>query len=417
MSETVLQAPADRLAALGRALVESRRYASESSEELSRAWRDATGALEDEQRQAAVEQVDALLVGPQLSDAALSEAPTAGGGKVQSLLKQRAGLELKLQSEAKKTKETAAKLDKQRDEHKQALESLSLQQRRIKELEQERSKLLTETSRLESQWRLQVNETEQAKLQYDKLKSSRQTLGDQATSQTERITELEVENERLKKQVESTLRERDTKVTSAEADADQAEAQSSSAAFGRVWSRLREQIPDLFLETHMPNEQTFERLGDTYVEFMRVLATLEMHVHHLMRDLRQVSERSDKLNHFYIMFTKNPGLVDTLRGYLATGKRKGNFVNLLRAQQAWARAFATGTYKVIVRSPVLIAEELNHKSWPIKTGFTVTEDAAIGKYYKETAVKTIPEKLGTEFRKHAAEMSYEDYDSLMKRHK
>ena len=73
MSETALQAPADRLAALGRALVESRRYASESSEQLSRAWRDATAALEDEQRQAAVEQVDALLAGPQAPDAGLSE--------------------------------------------------------------------------------------------------------------------------------------------------------------------------------------------------------------------------------------------------------------------------------------------------------------------------------------------------------
>jgi hypothetical protein len=142
---------------------------------------------------------------------------------------------------------------------------------------------------------------------------------------------------------------------------------------------------------------------------------LELHVHRLLRDLRQVSDRNDKLNHFYIIFTKNPGLLDTLKDFLAHENRRGNFVNLLRAQQAWARAFATGTYKTIVRSPAVIADELNYKSWPLKTGFTKTEDAALGEYFKATVQKSVPEKLGTLFRKQAAETAYEDYDALMKR--
>jgi hypothetical protein len=70
---------------------------------------------------------------------------------------------------------------------------------------------------------------------------------------------------------------------------------------------------------------------------------------------------------------------------------------------------------VIVRSPVTIGDELNYKSWKIETGFMKTEDAAIGEYYKRTVVKMAPEKLGTLFRKQAAEMAYEDYNDLMKR--
>ena len=81
---------------------------------------------------------------------------------------------------------------------------------------------------------------------------------------------------------------------------------------------------------------------------------------------------------------------------------------------AKTRAFASGPYKAIVRSPVTIADEMNYRNWPLKTGFTRGEEAAIGEYYKQTALKTIPEKLGTLFRKQAADMAYEDYNNLMR---
>jgi hypothetical protein len=196
---------------------------------------------------------------------------------------------------------------------------------------------------------------------------------------------------------------------------DRAEAARAESAFQRLWERMQSEVPEVFVKTHVPTEQTFEQLCGALVDFVRTFAVLELHVHQMLRDLRQVSEKSDKLNHFYIMFTKNPGLLETLKDYLASGKRKGNFMNLLRAHQAWVRAFASGTYKTIVRSPVTISAELNYKSWPLKTGFTKTEDAAVGEYFKQTAQKTIPEKLGTQFRKQAADMAYEDYNDLMKR--
>ncbi|GAG49430.1 unnamed protein product, partial [marine sediment metagenome] len=103
------------------------------------------------------------------------------------------------------------------------------------------------------------------------------------------------------------------------------------------------------------------------------------------------------------------------RDYLSSGKRKGNFCNLLRAQQVWARAFGSGAYKAIVRSPVLIGEELNYRSWPVETGVFVTEDVAVGKFFKEKVYKEAPEKVGTTLRRHAADMAYEDYNNLMKR--
>ena len=240
-------------------------------------------------------------------------------------------------------------------------------------------------------------------------------MGDQATEQAEQINALKADNDRLRQELETALKKRDQDVSLARDAAGAAEDASADAAFGRLWKRMQTEIPEVFTETHVPTEKTFEQCCDALVEFLRTLATLELHVHHLLRDLRQVSDKNDQLNRFYIMFTKNAGLTETLKDFLVSGRKKGNFTNLLRAQQAWARAFASGAYKAVVRSPVTIADELNYKSWPIKAGFTKTEEAAIGEYYKTTAQKTIPEKLGTLFRKQIADMAYEDYNDLMRR--
>lgn len=285
----------------------------------------------------------------------------------------------------------------------------------MRELRTERSGLLSTISDLESQVRKQVNETEQVNLRYEKLKSSRQVMSDQATDHAERIAQLEEENEKLKVQLEQALRERDKRVAVAADEVAEAREETGDAFLKQLWQRMNKEFPEVFVDTHTPTRATFEHLSTATVELLSFVATIERHVHQSLKDLRQVGQQSDKLNHFYIMFTKNPGLFDTFRDYVITGKRKNNCFQLLRAQQTWARAFATGLYKVIVRSPVVISDELSTKDWPIKTGFTVSEEAAIGKYYKETACKQIPEKLGTTFRKHAAEMVYEDYDDLMKR--
>ncbi len=417
MSESAELMAAERLASLGRAAIECRRFASPQREGLGEAWGEAVARLKRPQRKAALQEVEGLLA-PQAGGPGGGGEPTATGEPTappQELLRQRASLELKLQTEAERCKELEAALRREQNEQREALQSLSLQQRKLKEFQEERSRLLSEVGQIESKLRLQINETEQVQLKYDKLKSSRKSLGDQATEQTEQITALKAENERLRQELEAARQERDTRVTDAETRVAEAEAETAETVMKRLWAGMQTEIPEVFAETHVPTQRTFEHVCAVLVEFVRAFATLELHVHHMLRDLRQVSERADKLNHFYIMFTKNPGLVDTLRDYLSSGKRKGNFSNLLRAQQVWARAFGSGAYKAIVRSPVLIGEELNYRSWPIKSGFTVTEDAALGKYFKEEVHKAVPEKVGTTLRRHAADMAYEDYNNLMKR--
>jgi DNA repair exonuclease SbcCD ATPase subunit len=404
---------AGRLALLARAAVEGHRYAADECRNLDELRDQTVGRLAKKERPAVLEEVERLVpeAGPRQARSEglrLGEAETGGTAE---LLRQRAGLELKLQTEQQQREELEQTHKREQTEHREAVEALSLQRRKLKELQEERSRLLSEVGSLESKLRVEINATEQAELKYQKLKASRQIMGDQATEQAEQINALKAENERMKQELEAALQERDTDVASAKGAVEAAEDARAETAFKRLWERMRGEVPEVFVETNVPTEKTFAQLCDAFVEFLRTLAVLELHVHHLLRDLRQVSEKSDKLNHFYIMFTKNPGLAETLRDYLTTGKRKGNFMNLLRAQQAWVRAFASGTYKVIVRSPGTIADELNYRKWPLDR----EKDAAVGKYLKETAQKAIPDKLGTLFRKQAADMAYEDYNDLMKR--
>jgi signal transduction histidine kinase len=417
MSHATPLPSAGRLAVLARAAVEGRRYTAADHAALGEACEQALRSVDEKSRPAVLEEVARLVPERPSRQAAAGGVMLGGAGEGRSaeLMRQRAGLELKLQTEQEQRREVEQALRHEQAEHREAVEALSLQQRKLKELQEERSKLLSEVGQLESKLRVEINATEQAQLKYEKLKASRHAVGDQATEQAEQINALQAESQRLRQELEAALKERDRDVAGAKGAVDQAVQARADVAFGRLWARMRQEVPEVFVETTVPAEETFERLCDAFVEFLRALAVFELHVHHLLRDLRQVSDTSDKLNHFYIMFTKNPGLLDTLKDFLVSDKRKGNFVNLLRAQQAWVRAFATGSYKTIVRSPVTIAEELNYKSWPLKTGFTKTEEAAIGEYFKATAQKTVPEKLGTRFRKQAAEMAYEDYNNLMKR--
>jgi DNA repair exonuclease SbcCD ATPase subunit len=344
---------AERLTALARAAAEGRRYAAPERAGLDEARDRALATLDQKKRSAVLEEVEPLIGKRAAPPPAVAAAPGEGPSKTSAgeLLRERASLQLRLQAEEEKRKEVEQARAHAQKEHREAIEALALQQRRVKELQADRTNLLSEISGLESKLRVQVNATEQAELKYEKLKASRQVMGDQATEQAEQINALKAENGQLKRQLEAVLQERDRDVAGAKGVAEQAEEARAEVAFQRLWARMRAEVPEVFVETHVPTEKTFEELCDALVEFLRTFVVLELHVHHLLRDLRQVSEKSDKLNHFYIMLTKNPGLVETLRDYLVTGKRKGNFMNLLRAHQAWVRAFASGTYGSRPASP------------------------------------------------------------------
>ena len=402
---------AARLALLARAMVERSRFAAADAASFEQACKAIVEDVDEKRRAALVDEAAALAS----LQRTVATPQADGGGAADAAVRQRASVELKLETERAARQDAEKALQSEQADHREATEALALRQKKIKELETERSQLLEQVDELESKLRVAHNATEQAELKYDKLKNSRTPVDNQVTQQAEQLAALQAENERLTKQIEATLKEKDHDVSQATSAVEAAADASAATAFARLWQQLRADVPDVFVDTIVPTEKNFAQLGEAFVEFLRTMATIELHVHQLLRDLRQVSESSDKLNHFYIMFTKNPGLLDTLKAFVTTGKGKGNFTNLLRAHQAWARAFATGAYKTIVRSPNVIADELNYKSWPLKTGFTKSEDAALGEYFKANVQRSLPEKLGTAFRKHIAEMAYEDYNELMKR--
>lgn len=400
----------ERLAALARLEQEAGRY---EAGELERVAAPPPTVETAAIRKRALEYVESLASPGAPRDASRPIAQDAGGA-VQELLRQKANLELQIQSERDRLRKLESDLNAAREENRQSVETLTLQQRKIKELTDERSRLLAETSDLDGRLRLQVNEIEQLKLQIEKLKGSRQALGDQAVGHSEQITALKAENESLRGELELVRKQRDADVAAARSQTAAAQGATADAAYRQLWAKLAEDAPEVFLATHVPTDKTFERLCEAMVELVRAASVIEFHVHQLLRDLRQVGQQNDPINQFYINFTRHPGMVELLRDFLATGRQKGNFVNVLRAKLCWARAFGTGPYKAIVRAPALLGDELNYKNWQFKVGFG-GEDAALGKHFKEVAQRAVPDKLGTVLRKQAAELAHEDYNELMKR--
>ena len=409
----------DRLANLARVAAEAdRAETSQHGADLAQIVSGAHAAVGDDFPDDLLTQLEGAFASSNGGGQDAGSAATLGSaasGSPQELLKQRASLELKLQGEIAARKDLEKTVETERTDYKQAIESLSLQRAKIKELEEGRSKLLAEVRSVENNLRLQINETEQIKLKHQKLQDSRQTLGDQATSQTERLNELTAENEQLRQQVQDALSDRDSTRDVAHQEVSHAESQTEQAAFAHLWKRMSDALPEIFIETHVPTRKTFESVSDGFVEMIRTLANLEVHVHHMLKGLRQVGDDNCKISQFYIMFTKNPNLSVTLRDFLVGRKRSSNVANLVRALRAWARAFGTGLHKAVLRSDSMLAEELNYKKWPVKAGFGKSEDQVVGKHFREVAQRAIPDKFGTDLRRQAADFAYQDYNSYMKR--
>jgi hypothetical protein len=366
-------------------------------------------------RSSTEDDLNALLpVSAAATDIAPPAAPAEPRGAVNDLMRQRAALELKLQTADARIRELETTQQAQENERRQAAEALALQQTRLAGLQEERAKLLAEVSELETRLRRQINQTEQVELQYEKLKAARGAMGQQATEHAEQLNALRAENEALRQELERARQERDVRVADVSARKDAAEARSEDSAFQDIWVAVQPQLPELFVATHVPTRATFTQVAESLVELTRTFTLLEQHVHHLLKDLRQVAQQNDPLNHFYGVLTRNPPLLATLRDFLISGKRKNNFTRLVRALSAWTMAFSTGLNKVIIRSPTLIASELNYRQWPLPKSMVLTEEARIGKYFRDVASKSVPDALGTAFKRHAAEMVHEDYNDLMR---
>ncbi len=401
----------DRLLALGRASLETHRYAFPDASGVEAAWRSALATVPPDRREGLQPEVDALIPAtPDAKAAAPRPADAPSKGAIQEWMQKAAGLELKLKTEADRYATLDSTLKHERENHQQAIETLGLQQRKLKELQETNVKLVEESSRLEAQLRVQINQTEQVQLQLDTLKNSRQAIGGQVTGQAEQINQLKAENQALREQLAGARAEVHQQSTVAETKLEVAESHTADAEFERLWKLMNEKLPEVFIATHVPNSQTFERVDATLLEFVRVFATLEKHVHEMLKSLRIVSDPNDKIGQWYQRLTRAPGLVELLNGYLATGRGWNNCRNLLRALHAWTMALATGLHKVILQAPTPIAEQLNFRKWPIKLGYG--EEANVGKYFKETARQAIPDQLGTLFKKQAGDLAHEDFNML-----
>lgn len=345
------------------------------------------------------------------SAAQTTSAPAPAGSDLQ---RTKASLELQLQTEQTRARELERDLKKLRSDHEQALETLRLQQKKLKELTDERARLLNDLSLVENKLRVQINENEQLAARMEKIQSTRQLMGEQSTEQTERINSLREEVEQLRAELEAQRQRRDRDLGQAHEEVRRAGENTAEAVIQELWRLLQTDLPEAFSPTHVPTRATVQNLGEAVCEMVRALATIEAHVIDRLKHSRQLNDPTDKISSFYNMLSKSPGLLDTLRDFLVTGRRKSNFVNLLRAHQVWAQALATGPNKALIRSAAQIFERLNYRRWPLEKGRFVSEEAAIGKYFREN-VRTLADEMANELRKLGADLSYQDYDDLMKR--
>lgn len=414
MSTITTKLRPERMGVLARLLIERDRGGASSPTVIDDIWRGQLGAIAEKERPNAAQQAAPLMYQPRGKAGGAGSAP-GGAVDMPEVMKQKASLELQLQTVTDRAREMERKLKRYESDGAEASQSLSLQQKKIKELQDERSKLLDNIHELESKLRGQTNETEQVQIQLQKLQASRQSMGDQATEHIEQIAALKAEIEDLKRQLAESQATHHRDTTTAETKIADAESRTGEAVMLGVWQRMQKQVPELFVETHVPKQRTFESMGDAFVEFVRAWAEMELHVHHMLRDLRQVNDPNDRLNKFHMQFKRMPSLVETLRDFLVSGTRAGNFTNQLRALRAWSRAFTSGIHKVILKAPFVLSEELNPRNWEYSKGMMESEEAAIGKHFKQSVSKELPDKLGGIFRRQASELSYEDYNELFKR--
>lgn len=328
--------------------------------------------------------------------------------------RQRASLELKLATETEKTRVAESALRKLEADHKEAMETLATQQRRIRELTEERGKLAAQASENEAKLRLQMNETEQMLLKLERSKSSQRHVGQQATEQTERITALEQEVRQARERVEQALRERDAGFSQAAEQVRAAREQSVEGMLARRWAALRLDSPALFLETHTPTPETFERTGRAAAHLGHELRVVEHEVMSRLKELRATGDVHNRASQLYLRLTEQPGLEDTLRAFLGGTRAEGFLVARARAVQALACAILHGLYAAVVRSRELLADAMNYRTWSVRGGLTLSEDAAIGRYYRETAQREIPDRVGTTLRKLAAEEATTRFEELLR---
>lgn len=402
--------PPERLAALARARSERLRAAAQPVDSIDAACGAALALHRDRRaRQDLVQTAAAVAARKSAARSASSEAAEAETAA--EALRQRAAVELRLAAETERVATLETQLRRESADRREAIDSLTLLRKRIAAVEQERDSLRTQNADLDAKLRIQTNVAEDARVQLERMKAARGAVSQSALDVTEEANALKTENDLLRRRLEETLQERDKAADNARRHVADALSRTADAAYSALWARLQTELPEVFSDTHVPTRETFERLADSLVTMLRLATYQERCVLQKLYELKDVTQQNDPLFGFLTML-KRTSLVSAARDFIAGGRNAEGFDRLMRSHQGWAEALATGLYKLIVRSPDLIRDEINPRTWPLKS--PNASDGEVGRYLRQTGMQAIPDKLGTQFRKLAGQLAHQDYEFIIR---
>lgn len=400
---------AERLAALARARGEGLRLAGKPVDSVEAACTESLARHRDKRSRGGLVSAAAALAARKSAGAAQSSG-AAAADVASEALRQRAAVELRLSAETERVAALETQLRRETADRREAIDSLTLLRKRLATVEQERDAFRTQAADFEATARLQTNLAEDARVQLERLKAARGAVSQTALDVTEEANALKAENELLRRRLEDALQERDRAADNARRNVAEALSRTADAAYAALWTQLQTQMPDIFSDTHVPTRETFDRLADALIVMLRLSTYQERCVLQKLYELKDVTQQNDPLFGFLTMLKRN-SLASAAREYIAGGRNAAGFARLAQSHQAWAEALATGLYKLVVRSPDLIRDEINPRTWPLKT--PNAPDAAVGRYLRETGIQAIPDRLGTQFRKLAGQLAHQDYEFII----
>ncbi|MFN0136616.1 MAG: hypothetical protein ACKVS9_10930 [Phycisphaerae bacterium] len=192
----------------------------------------------------------------------------------------------------------------------------------------------------------------------------------------------------------------------AELEAEVAGLKSHSGGMHAAWAKLQAAYPNELGNQESPNADALPRVVDAFTEMVMYAERIDQQVGKFLSELKGHYEPFDTLSD---LFRQNPRASDATRDFVLTGRRRGAFLNALRARFVLLSACASGMYKAIVDSHLKMQDDLNYRNWKDLKG--ASSDAAIGKYVRER-LQELADKLNTDLRKQAAQRIEEDYAAM-----
>src|SRR5262249_54929441 len=149
-------------------------------------------------------------------------------------------------------------------------------------------------------------------------------------------------------------------------------------------------LPDVFIETHVPNRKTFERVCEAFTYMLRVYFSLEGSTTNLLGDVKNVGDQTDRCNTLHNQLQRTPPLPALLRDVLSAGRNDGGFRQRMTVVYAATCSLPVGLRNVILRSGEAIRGKLDVAKWGLGPN---PGDGAIGKHYRANVQKSAPDEI------------------------